>query len=106
MRSGSGFRIDKSFADSLANQIQLRLQRIDELMQSLVDDGFDVAKREFRSQSAQSLLSHIDESSRYGTGNCVQRIVSFCKTKSNRSRKLVVKDQELDDPLDRDAVIP
>ena len=74
-------------------------------MQPLIDDAFHIAESQFRAETPQSLFGGIFKCSDRGARNRVQGIVGFSQAILNRSRKLAIENQELDNSLDCDSVL-
>ena len=98
-------RREKGLMNCRANAVEPRLDTIDKFVYAAVDNRIDIGVCQLGSQAAQLLFGRIAITTRRCSGNLVELIVSTFNAEQNRPGKFGIKNQELDNAMDRDCVV-
>ena len=96
---------EKGVKDGGAQQVEPRLQVVDELVQSAGDDLLGPRVGQFRAELAQELFRPVAEAAHVRAGDRVQRLVRLGQAVQNGAGELAVEDEELDDAGRRDSAV-
>ena len=97
---------EKGLVDRLADQVQPRLEAVDEFVDAAGDDLVDVAVVELRPQPPQPLLGQRAKRSRLAARDRQQRVLGADQAEVHRAGKVAVENQELGHLRGRGAAVP
>src|SRR5262245_7151678 len=100
-----GLLDEKCFGDRIAGEIELQLEGIDVLVESVRDDLFRTRKRELRAKLPQALLRQDPECPDGSPRDRVKGILGTNQAELNRAGELPVEQEESDDPLPKETTV-